>query len=166
LAAVRSLLGDVAGLDVLELGAGAGFYARELARRGARQVWAVDLSGSMLAALPTGPITPILGDAATIRLNRRFPVLVSTGMLEFVQDPAAVLANAARHAEAGACFVILAPRANILGSLYRRFHRSHGIGIHLFDRNWFETVAPRSGWQVHAVIRVPPFSIVVRLHRE
>src|SRR2546423_5017317 len=36
---VGSLLGDIAGLEVLELGAGAGFYTRELTRRGARQVW-------------------------------------------------------------------------------------------------------------------------------
>ncbi len=164
LTAVRSLLGDVAGLDVLELGAGAGFYARELTRRGAHQIWAVDISGAMLAALPAGRIMPILGDAETMRLGRRFPVLLSTGMLEFVRDPAAVLANAAHHAEAGARFVILAPQAHILGHLYRRFHRSHGIRIHLFDRTWFETNAPRSGWQVHAVARVLPFSLVVRLH--
>jgi SAM-dependent methyltransferase len=164
-AAVQMLLGDVAGLDVLELGAGAGFYTRELTRRGARQVWAVDISSAMLAALPPGRITPVLGDAATIRLERRFPVLLSTGMLEFVDDPAAVLANAAHHAETGARFVILAPQATILGHLYRGFHRSHGIDIHLFDRNWFDAFAPRSGWQVHASARVGPFSLVVRLHR-
>jgi SAM-dependent methyltransferase len=162
---VQLLLGEVAGLDVLELGAGAGFYTRELTRRGARQIWAVDISGAMLAALPAGRITPVLGDAATIGLDRRFPVVLSTGMLEFVDDPAAVLANAAHHAETGARFVILAPQANILGHLYRRFHRSHGIGIHLFDRTWFETFAPSSGWHVRAMARVPPFSLVVRLHR-
>src|SRR5260370_26841411 len=106
---VQLLLGDVAGLDVLELGAGAGFYTRELTRRGARQVWAVDISSAMLAALPAGCITPVLGDAATIRLDRRFSVLLSTGMLEFVEDPAAVLANAAHHADAGAPSVIFAP---------------------------------------------------------
>ena len=33
------------------------------------------------------PITRNLGDAATVRLDRRFPVLVSAGMLEFVPDP-------------------------------------------------------------------------------
>jgi SAM-dependent methyltransferase len=165
LTAVRSLLGDVARLDVLELGVGAGFYACELTGRGARQIWAVDISSAMLAALPAERITPILGDAATIRLGRRFPVLLSTGMLEFVHDPAAVLANAAHHAEPGARFIILAPQANILGYLYRWFHRSHGIDIHLFDRTWFETIAPRSGWQVHRVARVLPFSFVVRLHR-
>src|SRR5262249_33935340 len=112
-----------------------------------------------------GRITPVLGDAATIRLERRFSVLLSTGMLEFVDDPAAVLANAAHHAEAGARFVILAPQARILGQLYRGFHRSHGIDIHLFNRNWFETVAPRSGWQVRAIAPVAPFSVVVRLQR-
>jgi SAM-dependent methyltransferase len=165
LTAVRSLLGDIAGLEVLELGAGAGFYTRELTRRGARQIWAVDISGAMLAALPAGRITPVLGDAATIRLDRRFPVLLSTGMLEFVDDPAAVLTNAAHHAEAGARFVILAPQANILGHLYRRFHRGHGITIHLFDRTWFEIFAPRSGWNVRAMAYVPPFSVLVRLHR-
>jgi SAM-dependent methyltransferase len=165
LAGVASLLGDITGLEVLELGAGAGFYTCELTRRGARQVWAVDISRAMLAALPADRITPVLGDAATIRLDRAFPVLLSTGMLEFVDDAAAVLANAAHHAEAGARFVVLSPQATILGHLYRRFHRSHGIDIRLFDRSWFETFAPRSGWQVHAIAPVAPFSIVVRLHR-
>jgi SAM-dependent methyltransferase len=162
---VASLLGDIAGLDVLELGAGAGFYTRELTRRGARQVWAVDISSAMLAALPADRITPVLGDAATIRLDRRFQVLLSTGMLEFVDDPVAVLANAAHHAEAGARFVILAPQASILGRLYRGFHRSHNIDIRLFDQSWFATFAPRSGWQVRAIASVAPFSLVVRLQR-
>jgi SAM-dependent methyltransferase len=165
LTVVQLLLGEVAGLDVLELGAGAGFYTRELARRGARRIWAVDISDAMLATLPADRITPILDDAETMRLDRRFPVLLSTGMLEFVRDPAAVLANAARHAEVDARFVILAPQANVPGRLYRRFHRSHGVDIHLFGRTWFETFAPPSGWQVRAMARVPPFSLVVRLRR-
>ena len=42
------LLGDVAGLDVLDLGCGEGGYARELARRGAR-VTAVDCSRAAIA---------------------------------------------------------------------------------------------------------------------
>jgi trans-aconitate methyltransferase len=137
LAAIRGLLGDVEGGEVLELGAGAGFYTRDLVQRGARHVWAVDMSDAMLAMLPTGPITPVLGDAQTMRLSRRFKLLISTGMLEFVRDPSATLANAAGHAEPGACFVLLVPRASVLGRLYRRFHRVHGLRIHLFDRNWF-----------------------------
>src|SRR5262245_53734344 len=70
--AVRSLLGDITGADVLELGTGAGFYTRELIRAGARHVWALDISPAMLAALPSGPVTAVLGRAETIRLDRRF----------------------------------------------------------------------------------------------
>jgi SAM-dependent methyltransferase len=165
LAAIRGLLGDVEGAEVLELGAGAGFYTRDLVRRGALRVWAVDVSEAMLAMLPSGPITPVLGDAETIRLSRRFTLLISTGMLEFVRDPSAALANVAYHAEPGARFVLLVPRASLLGRLYRRFHRAHGLRIHLFDRNWFETAAAQTGWLVRSVVRVPPFSLAVRLVR-
>jgi SAM-dependent methyltransferase len=165
LAAIRGLMGDVEGREVLELGAGAGFYTRDLVRRGARHVWAVDMSDAMLAMLPRGPITPVLGDAQTIRLSRRFTLLISTGMLEFVREPAAALANAAYHAEPGACFVLLVPRASLLGRMYRRFHRSHGLWIHLFDRTWFEAAAPRAGWLVRSIVPVLPFSLAIRLVR-
>jgi SAM-dependent methyltransferase len=165
LAAIRGLLGDVQGGEVLELGAGAGFYTRDLVWQGARHVWAVDMSDAMLAMLPSGPITPVLGDAETIRLSRRFTLLISTGMLEFVRDPSAALANAAYHAKPGARFVLLVPRASVLGRLYRRFHRAHGVAIHLFDRTWFETAAPRTGWLVQSIVRVLPFSLAVRLVR-
>src|SRR5882672_9265378 len=87
--AVRSFLGDVSGLDVVELGAGAGFYTREILRMGARHVWAVDISAAMLAELPRGSVTPVLGDAATVRLGRRVSVLLCSGLLEFVPDRAA-----------------------------------------------------------------------------
>lgn len=110
---VGRLLGDVSGRDVLELGAGAGFYTRDLIRRGARHVWAIDITAEMLATLPQGPITPVLGDAETVRLKRTFPILLSTGMLEFVRDPAATLANAALLADPNARFVLLVPRANM-----------------------------------------------------
>lgn len=43
-----SAVGDVRGLRVLDLGCGSGFYARELARRGAASVTGVDCSEGML----------------------------------------------------------------------------------------------------------------------
>jgi 2-polyprenyl-3-methyl-5-hydroxy-6-metoxy-1,4-benzoquinol methylase len=45
----RSLLPDVAGRRVLDLGCGAGQLARHLAERGAAEVIGVDLSEKMLA---------------------------------------------------------------------------------------------------------------------
>jgi SAM-dependent methyltransferase len=163
--AVISLVGECAGLDVLELGAGAGFYSRELIRAGARHVWAVDLSPAMLAGLPPGPVTAFVGDAATIRMGRSFPLMLSSGMLEFVADPAAVLANAARHAESGTRFVVLAPRRSLLSRGYRLFHRLHGMKIHLFRQEWFERVAPLHGWRVSTMLPVPPFSLAVEMFK-
>lgn len=162
---MRALLGDVAGQDVLELGSGSGFYTRELLRAGARHVWAVDVSAAMLGGLPCGPVTRVEGDAASVTLGRRFPALLSAGMLEFVPDPAAVLSNAAHHAESGARFVLLVPRNSMLGRAYRAFHAAHGLRIRLFDRIELETVAARSGWEVSAVLPAPAFSLVMRLVR-
>jgi hypothetical protein len=86
-------------------------------------------------------------------------------MLEFVHDPAATLANAALLCEPNARFVLLVPRANMVGLFYRRFHRRHGVNVHLFNRTWFESVAPRTGWVLRNAVPVMPFSLVVRLSR-
>src|SRR5437870_2253709 len=89
--AIWSLLGDVRGRDVLELGVGAGFYTRALIERGSRRVWAVDISQAMLDTLPAGPLVPVLGAGDIVCLNRRFSALISAGMLEFTDDPVSVL---------------------------------------------------------------------------
>jgi 2-polyprenyl-3-methyl-5-hydroxy-6-metoxy-1,4-benzoquinol methylase len=166
LRAVRSLLGDVTGADVLELGAGAGFYTQDLMRSGVRHVWAVDISAAMLGAPAARAHHAVLGDAAAVELERRFPVLVSTGMLEFVKDPKAVLANAARHAEPGARFVVLVPAPRILrASLPALPTAVTASDIHLFDEAWFAATAPRCGWRVATSVRVAPFSLAARLSR-
>ena len=129
--AVLQAIGDVAGRDVLELGCGAGFYTRLLLERGARHVHAVDLSRQMLDQLPAGAVTAWQGDATTIDPGRRFPVLLSAGMLEFVPDPLAVLRHAAQLACPDGAFTILYPTDTFLGRAYRRFHRRHGAVDHV-----------------------------------
>jgi SAM-dependent methyltransferase len=163
--AVEALLGPLEGRDVLELGCGAGFYTRRLLARGARHVHAIDVSERMLAQLPGERVTPILGDAAAVDAGRRFDVMLSAGMLEFVPDPAAALRNAARHAAPGARLVILYPTRSVLGGLYRRFHRRHGLSISLFDRPGIEELARASGWLLETIVRAGPYSATARLVR-
>jgi len=164
-AAVAHLLGDVRGQDVLELGSGAGYYTRVLLDLGARHVWAVDISQAMLDGLPQDRVTPVLGDAAAVDVGRRFATLVSAGMLEFVPEPAAALANAARHAEAGARLVILYPTLGLAGRAYRAFHRRNGIAIRLFAPAEIETLADHSGWRIDDTKVSGPFSASARLIR-
>lgn len=163
---VIGLLGDIRDADVLELGCGAGFYTRLLLAEGARHVWAVDLSAAMLRELPQAAVTPIQSDAASVEPGRRFDVLLSAGMLEFVDDPVAALRGAARCANPGARMTILFPTNSLLGRAYRRFHRRNGLAIGLFDRHGIAAVADEAGWTLEEMQRAGPYSAVARLARK
>lgn len=156
--AFMGLVGDVRGRDVMELGCGAGFYTRLLLSEGASHVHAIDFSQKMLDELPTDGVTPIHGDAAAVDPGRKFAIMVSAGMLEFVPDPVAVLRNAARFADAGATLTILYPTNGLLGRAYRRFHKGHGFAIRLFDERIVRDMAGRTGWTVARVVGAGPYS--------
>ncbi len=87
-----------AGASILDLGCGPGRIAGPLAALGHR-VTGVDNGSGMIAALPPG-VDGVLGDAATIRLGRRFDVVLLASHL--VNDPRlgpAFLSTAAAHVE-------------------------------------------------------------------
>ncbi|OGO58897.1 MAG: hypothetical protein A2V85_12155 [Chloroflexi bacterium RBG_16_72_14] len=90
----------VAGASVLDLGCGPGRIAGPLAALG-HPVTGVDNGAGMIAALPAG-VEGIVGDAATVRLGRRFGAALLASHL--VNDPAngaAFVATAAAHLEPG-----------------------------------------------------------------
>lgn len=159
-AALAALAGEVAGRAVLDLGCGAGFYAIRFADAGARPVVAVDAASAMIAAIADPRIETVVGDAATVALGRRFQLALLAGLLEFVADPVAALANARRHLEPGGRVVALVPPDNLAGRLYRRFHRRHGFAIALFDRPRFAEMAKRAGLELVGSRATPPFGDV------
>lgn len=164
--AVLTAAGDVTDLDVLELGCGDGHYARALVAAGARRVVAVDLVPEMVAQVTAPGIEGVVGDAARIDLGERFPLVVAAGMLEFSDEPAEVLANASRHAQAGARLVLLAPTADLAGALYRAWHRTHGVEVHLFTRQQLDGLARAAGWSPVHHARVAAFAQVAAYVRE
>ncbi len=159
-AAVLALAGPIAGRSVLDLGSGSGFYARLLAARHAAPVVAVDAAPAMLAQLDVPTIERVAGDAARIDLGRRFDLVILAGVLEFVGDPGAVLANACRHLAPGGTVVTLAPPANPAGRLYRLFHCRHGIDITLFEPGRLSRLASAAGLMVTASRPVRPYGMV------
>lgn len=161
--AVLALATPIDGRTVLDLGCGAGFYARRMADHGARSVVAVDASPAMLAAIGDGRIETVAADAATVRLSRRFDRVILAGLLEFVADPEAVLANAGRHLADGGRLVVLAPPDSLAGRLYRRFHRGHGLDIRLFTLAGLTTAAAAVGLRLTACRAVPPYALVCAL---
>ncbi|GAA1951833.1 class I SAM-dependent methyltransferase [Kitasatospora viridis] len=89
------MVGDVTGKSILDLACGTGFYSREFKRRGAAQVFGVDISGEMIAAAralderePLG-IDYEVGDVAELReLDRQYDVALAVQCLNYAQDRA------------------------------------------------------------------------------
>jgi SAM-dependent methyltransferase len=105
--ALFSVIGDVQGQRVLELGSGQGRIARHLARRGAAAVVGVELSGEMLARAGETPhVTYICADAATLEWwdERPFDGVVSSMALMDIDDLAGVVRTAAATLKTGGWF--------------------------------------------------------------
>ncbi|MGR7025905.1 class I SAM-dependent methyltransferase [Geodermatophilus sp. URMC 62] len=99
--AVRTLL-DPAGLEVADVGCGAGVYSRARLDLGAAGVAAVDSSAVMLSAAEegtrgTGRVRPVLGDAAATTLpGACVDVVFQRALVHHVTDLGAVVAEARR----------------------------------------------------------------------
>ena len=163
LRAVMALLGDVTGRHVLDFGCGSGFFTRAVMARGASRVTALDLSQRMIDQLPRENVTGITGNAATADLGEVFSHIVCAGLLEFVPEPVAVLANARRHAREDSVLSCLVPPDNLAARLYRRYHRNHAMNITLYSPDDFSRIAGDAGWIVQDRRSVPPFTSVYRL---
>lgn len=107
------VLGDVRGLDVLELACGTAYVSAWLARQGANPV-AVDLSGEQLATARRlqrrlGPVFPLVQcDAEHVPLGgRRFDLVVSEHGVAAWCDPQRWLPEAARVLRPGGRLVFL-----------------------------------------------------------
>jgi SAM-dependent methyltransferase len=161
--ALLALAGPVAGRAVLDLGCGAGFYARRLAECGAGPVVAVDWVPAMVAAAAHPGIETRLGDAAVLELERRFDRVILAGVLEFAADPVALLRNARRHLASGGRVVALVPPDTFAARLYRRFHRRHGIAIGLFSRSRLRGLAAAADLAAIAWRPVPPYGLACAL---
>ncbi|MFJ3695461.1 class I SAM-dependent methyltransferase [Streptomyces sp. NPDC090052] len=86
------MVGDVTGKRVIDLACGTGFYSRELKRRGAADVFGVDISGEMIAAAEgiekTGPlgVRYQVGDVADLSLaDERFDVATAVMLLNYAE---------------------------------------------------------------------------------
>lgn len=95
-AAVPSFLGmvgDVRGKSVLDLASGTGFYSREFKRRGAADVYSVDISSEMVAVSrqieesePLGIRYEVADVAELPVLDRRFDIALGVQCLNYAPD--------------------------------------------------------------------------------
>jgi 2-polyprenyl-3-methyl-5-hydroxy-6-metoxy-1,4-benzoquinol methylase len=162
--AVMAALAPRAGEEILDAGCGAGHYAEVIAHAGAR-VTALDASAPMLQALRQRlAVETIHADLESVRLQPRFDRIACLGVLEFVPDPARVLANLAAGLRRGGpgLIVVLVPGRSWGGRLYRAFHRRHGVAVRLFGPRDLEAMGAAAGLRLQSTARVT-FNLVASL---
>ena len=150
---------------VLDLGCGAGFYARRLLREGAGHVTAVDNCSEMIKALPIHELLDgIVCNAEDLPTSiEPFDAIVSAGLLEFVSSPERVLAEARRVSTQRCKLVLLVPTKTFFGRLYRRWHFSHSVEVRLFDISSIRSISDATGWRILKSHFIWPFSLVLGL---
>jgi len=110
-AAVLSTVERCEGLDVLDVGCGEGYMAREFARRGARHVQGIDKSAGLIAAAQSAqiPATSFTeGDAGDLPFDSAsFDLVLANHVLNDLQDINAPISEFARVLRPGGRFVAL-----------------------------------------------------------
>lgn len=109
--AVLTAVSDCEGLDVLDVGCGEGYMARELAHRGAAHVHGIDKSADLVAAARAAS-DPALhfeeGDAADLPFGAEtFDLVLANHLLNDLQDIQKPISEFARVLKPGGRFVAL-----------------------------------------------------------
>jgi len=111
-----SMLGDVRGLNILDLACGEGFYTRLIKEAGAAQVSGSDISAEMIALATQSETTAPLGinyvcaDAAELPDLGKFDVVTGAYLLHYAPDRAQLAAMCRRiaaHLKPGGRFVCI-----------------------------------------------------------
>lgn len=156
--ALFDVLGDIDGQTIADLGSGTGYYSRKALERGAKRVFAVDVTPQMVLQCNITGVQAIQGDVAAVTLPEPVDAVIAAGVLEFVSDPLAVLENAARNCKATGKMAILVPPNRIFPRLYAAFHKSHGVTIRLFSVADLKKHARKAGWCIVDEKNVWPFA--------
>ena len=148
--------------NVLDIGCGSGYYSSIVKDLFDCHVTCVDISTKMLDSLDSRIQDKICVSAEEFITARQFDLILCIGMLEFSNDPGKVFDNVSKMLSPNGTFIILVPTNNIMGLLYKFFHKAHAVNVTLYDIKELKIYASNSGLIMREVKRIQPFSTVVR----
>lgn len=158
--AQRDMIGDVAGLSLLDLGCGNGGKLIELARDGAVDSVGIDISGNFLAEPPAGVqlVQFDLSELDTIAelKDRKFDRIMFLQSFGYASDPVRTL-RAAREILAPDGFILLTRTQPVRYAIERAEQNGTSLGEEYFSTA--PTYSYRSGWNDQITLTKRPYTM-------
>lgn len=164
--AVLQALEPFKGMNCIDLGCGAGYYAKLLSTYSPSLIVGVDRSLTMLRQLENTNILRAQADIQTVSFQKPFDRVLCAGALEFLEDIDPFLENAKKLLAKDGLMTILLPKRGIWGFCYKFFHWSHSVSIQLFSYRQLEKKMRKFGFQLKAITCPTPMTYVLKIvHR-
>jgi 2-polyprenyl-3-methyl-5-hydroxy-6-metoxy-1,4-benzoquinol methylase len=162
LQAVLKELEPKPGEKILDVGCGPGFYSRELKRFGA-EVVGIDCSVEMIEQFRSTGLHGVHGDFESYNFDSRFNKVLIAGAAEFMSNSSSIIKQIETVLLPQGRAVILVPRNNFFGQIYKTWHWSHGCNVFLHDyRSAFKN---NSELKITSIQNVTPMSALLRIER-
>lgn len=164
----------IQGRSFLDVGCGSGYYAVELARRGARSVTGVDFSENMLELARkratehqvAGPCRFVRADVLHWQPETRFDVSLVIGVMDYLPEPGALLRRVRQWTSDRA--ILSFPRLWTWRAPVRRVRlRLEGTPVFFYSKTRVEQLLAAAGfcdWKVRRVGKL--YCVVARCDRE
>ncbi len=145
---IFSFLGNVRNLKIADVGSGSGYYSKIIIKKKPKEIYAIDNSAEMLNQIKEKKIKKIKQNSEELIINKKFDKLVCAGLLEFNTNPIKTLKNINKISKKKAILVLLCPKNNFFGKLYRKFHLNNNIKIKLFSTLEIKKLLKKSNWNI------------------
>lgn len=154
-----------AGIRIVDLGCGAGFYSIPLRDQYGMDVTGVDSSSGMLRELARRKIPCVQADVSELSAlpSQHFAVALAAGVLEFVEEPAAFFPQVERLLSRHGRLVILVPTGGWPGQVYEWMHRRQSCPAHSRSVEFYIERAREAGFQLTERRLCTPISTALAL---
>ena len=145
---VLSFLGKTKKLVVADVGSGSGFYTKIILKDMPKELYAIDNSYKMLSQIKEKKIKKVVQNIELLKLNKKFDKLICAGLIEFTTKPLKALININKIAKKDATLVLLCPKDNFFGKIYKFFHLKNNLKINLFSISEIKYMLNKSKWKI------------------
>jgi SAM-dependent methyltransferase len=162
--AIMELLAVKKGDIIFDVGCGQGFYADLIRKKGAT-TFGIDISPKMVEEYKKKGFQGQVVDIQTTPVSKMFDKMLCAGALEFIPELDAALRNMAKSLRKKGTFVLLCPALSFMGLLYKAYHLTHGINVHLFTEGKIRELFGKNGLSISEIRRPHGFAMVIKAVR-